>query len=82
MSNPPYIGQSIPRAGDRRLLTGAGRYVDDVQIPGTAYAAFVRSPHAHARMVGIDATAARALPGVLAVYTGCLLYTSPSPRDS
>ncbi|MFN8536725.1 MAG: hypothetical protein U0232_04530 [Thermomicrobiales bacterium] len=53
-----YIGQSMPRTGDRRLLTGAGRYVDDVRIPGTAHAAFVRSPHAHARVVSIDAAAA------------------------
>ena len=80
MPTPPYVGQSIPRAGDRRLLTGTGRYVDDVQVPGTAYAAFVRSPHAHARVVGIDTAAARALPGVLAVYVGADVASMMAPQ--
>ena len=65
-----YIGQSLPRTGDRRLLTGTGRYVDDVQLPSTAHATFVRSPHAHAQVANINAAAALAQPGVLAVYTG------------
>ncbi len=82
MPTAPYIGQSIPRAGDRRLLTGAGRYVDDVLIPGTAYAAFVRSPHAHARVLAIDATAALALPGVVAVYTGADVVALLAPQVS
>ena len=76
----PYIGESLPRTGDRRLLTGTGRYVDDVRIPGTAHAAFVRSPHAHARVVGIDATAALALPGVLAVYSGADVAEMMTPQ--
>ena len=75
-----YIGQSLPRTGDRRLITGAGRFVDDVRVPGAAHAAFVRSPHAHARVVGIDAAAARAVPGVLAIYTGAEVAEMMAPQ--
>jgi carbon-monoxide dehydrogenase large subunit len=64
-----YIGAPVPRREDARLLTGRGTFVDDLPMPGVAHAAMVRSPHAHARVRGIDATAARALPGVLAVVT-------------
>src|SRR5947208_12764980 len=64
------FGSSIKRREDPRLITGKGVYVDDVKLPGTAYACFVRSSHAHARINGIDSSAARKLPGVLAVYTG------------
>jgi carbon-monoxide dehydrogenase large subunit len=64
---PRLIGLPLPRKEDRRLLTGAGRFTDDLNIPGQAYAAFVRSPHAHARVQGIDSVAALALPGVIAV---------------
>jgi carbon-monoxide dehydrogenase large subunit len=64
------IGKSIPRKEDFRLLTGRGRFSDDVNIHGQAYAAFVRSPHAHARITGIEAAAALATSGVLAVLTG------------
>lgn len=64
------IGAALPRLEDGRLLTGRGRYSDDFTLPGQAYAAVVRSPHARARIVSIDATAARAIPGVLAVLTG------------
>ena len=67
---PDGIGKPVRRKEDARLLTGAGRFGDDVSLPGQAYAAFVRSPHAHARIVVIDTTAARAMPGVLAVLTG------------
>ena len=63
------IGASVKRKEDRRLLTGSGRYVDDIRLPGTVHAALVRSPHAHARVTRIDARAALALPGVLAVLT-------------
>src|SRR5262245_60023004 len=66
----PYVGQSIPRANDRRLLVGAGRYVDDVPVPGCAHAVIVRSPHAHAIVRSSDVAAARALPGVVGVFTG------------
>ena len=64
------IGKPVPRREDQRLITGAGCYSDDVNAPGQAYAAFVRSPHAHAAIRGIDATAALAVPGVLAVLNG------------
>ncbi|MFL5454306.1 MAG: xanthine dehydrogenase family protein molybdopterin-binding subunit [Myxococcales bacterium] len=69
-TQPQLFGQSIKRREDPRLITGKGTYVDDVKLPGTTYAAFVRSPHAHARIKGIDTTAARNAKGVLAVYTG------------
>jgi len=64
------VGQPYRRTEDPRLLTGRGRYVADIALPGEAHAVVVRSPHAHARIVSIDASAAAAAPGVLAVYTG------------
>jgi carbon-monoxide dehydrogenase large subunit len=64
------IGQPVRRREDQRLLTGKGRYSDDLSLPGQAYAVMVRSPHAHALIRGIDAAAARALPEILAVLTG------------
>ncbi|HEU4368732.1 MAG TPA: xanthine dehydrogenase family protein molybdopterin-binding subunit [Methylomirabilota bacterium] len=63
------IGASPRRKEDHRLITGAGRYVDDVHLPGTLHAALVRSPHAHARVVRIDARRARRRSGVIAVLT-------------
>jgi carbon-monoxide dehydrogenase large subunit len=62
------IGQPVPRSEDPVLLRGAGRYTDDVNLPGQAHAVIVRSPHAHGMIQKIDTAAARALPGVLAVY--------------
>lgn len=64
------IGQPVLRFEDPRLLRGLGRYINDVNLPGQAYAVFVRSPHAHALIKSIDVEAARKAPGVLAVYTG------------
>lgn len=64
------IGTSLPRLEDARLITGRGRYSDDFTLPGQVCATVVRSPHAHTRILSIDASAARALPGVLAVLTG------------
>jgi carbon-monoxide dehydrogenase large subunit len=64
------IGQPIPRLEDRRLVTGNGRYTDDIQVEGQVYAAFLRSPHAHALLRSINTEAALAAPGVLAVLTG------------
>jgi carbon-monoxide dehydrogenase large subunit len=64
------IGQPVARFEDPRLLRGQGRFVNDVNVPGQAYAYLVRSPHAHARIRSIDTAAAAAAPGVLAVYTG------------
>src|SRR2546428_5160798 len=84
------IGLSVKRREDRRLLTGRGRYVDDLRLPNLLHAAIVRSPHAHARIVGADADRAQALPRVVAVLTiaelpECAaavppLETSPRPR--
>ncbi|HEX9465690.1 MAG TPA: xanthine dehydrogenase family protein molybdopterin-binding subunit, partial [Alphaproteobacteria bacterium] len=64
------IGQPVRRVEDLRLLTGTGRYTDDISVPRQAYAAFVRSPHAHARLSKIDTTAARSAAGVFGVFTG------------
>jgi len=64
-----YFGASVPRKEDPRLLRGEGRFVDDIKLPGMLHAAFVRSPHAHARIAMIRAGAARRLPGVAHVYT-------------
>lgn len=67
------IGQPVQRKEDRRLLTGAGRYTSDVLLPGQLHAAIVRSPHAHARIKGIDTAAAKAAPGVVDVLTAAEL---------
>ena len=64
------IGQPVRRVEDRRFITGRGRYVDDIVLPRMAFSALVLSPHAHARIVAIDTSAARAAPGVLCVLTG------------
>ena len=64
-----HFGARITRLEDPALLTGRGQFVDDVNLPGTLHAAFVRSPHGHARIRGIDSAAARAMPGVHAVFT-------------
>ena len=64
------ISQPVTQVEAPRLLTGRGRYTDDVKLPFHAHGVFLRSPHAHAEIRGIDAAAARAMPGVLAVLTG------------
>jgi len=64
------IGQPVLRFEDARLIQGQGRYIDDVNLRGQAYAVFLRSPHAHAQIRSIDTGAARASRGVIAVYTG------------
>ena len=65
-----WIGRRIARKEDRRLLTGRGRFTDDLVEPGTARAVMMRSPHPHARILDVDASAARAMDGVLCVLTG------------
>src|SRR5258707_8414938 len=65
-----YIGRSVPRPNLQRLTQGRGQYVSDVTLPRMAHVAFVRSPHAHARIVTIDTAAAKQAPGVVAVVTG------------
>ena len=64
------IGQPVPRKEDWRFLTGRGRYLPDITLPNMAFAAIIRSPHAHARIKAIDTAKARAMPGVIAVFTG------------
>ena len=77
-----YFGARIKRNEDRRLLTGSALFVDDVELPEMLHAAFVRSPHAHARIQNLDVSAARCLDGVVAVYTADDLgpYWRPGAR--
>jgi carbon-monoxide dehydrogenase large subunit len=70
MATARLFGASIKRREDPRFITGKGNYTDDVKLAGMTYAAFVRSPHAHARVTSIDVKAARSHPGVVAVFTG------------
>jgi carbon-monoxide dehydrogenase large subunit len=65
-----YIGRSIPRPNARKLVEGRGQYVDDLVLPRMVHVAFVRSPHAHAKIGRIDADAALKIPGALRVFTG------------
>src|SRR5256712_7139741 len=84
------FGKPILRKEDARLLTGGGCYSDDVNLPGQAYACFVRSPYPHASIEGIDAAAARATPDVITVLTGIdavadgvkSIVHSPIPNNS
>src|SRR5580658_10307582 len=79
-----FIGKPIPRNEDARLVTGHGRFSADFKLDGEAHAAMVRSPHPHARIRRIDTSAARKMPGVLAVLTGadCLAdMLTPIPHD-
>ncbi|MCY4269961.1 MAG: xanthine dehydrogenase family protein molybdopterin-binding subunit, partial [Gammaproteobacteria bacterium] len=64
------IGASVRRKEDQRFLLGKGRYTDDINVAGQTHAVFLRSPHAHAIIEGIDTQAATAAPGVVAVLTG------------
>lgn len=64
------IGKSVKRVEDKRFITGKGRYTDDIVLPRMTFAYIVRSPYAHARINGVDTAAARAMKGVVAVYTG------------
>jgi carbon-monoxide dehydrogenase large subunit len=64
------IGARVARKEDKRFLTGKGKYTDDFRVENQAYAAFVRSPVAHAKINGIDASAALEMEGVIAVHTG------------
>ena len=79
-----FIGKPMPRTEDVRLMTGKGRFTDDFNLDGQAYAVMVRSPYPHARIVAIDAAAAQAMPGVLGVFTGADLAADklkPIPHD-
>ncbi|MEK9720546.1 MAG: xanthine dehydrogenase family protein molybdopterin-binding subunit, partial [Quisquiliibacterium sp.] len=74
-----FIGQSVPRSGARKLLQGRGAYLDDIRVPRLGHVAFVRSPHAHARIISLDLEAARKQPGVIAAVDGTALaeYCTP-----
>ena len=76
-----FFGQRIKRNEDPRLLTGKALFVDDVDLPDMAHAAFLRSPYAHARILNLDVDKARQRPGVIAVYTARDLgdYWQPGP---
>ena len=69
MSASKFIGRAIPRVEDGPLVSGAGKYVDDIHLPNTLEAAFLRSSFAHAKINSIDTSAARAAPGVHAILT-------------
>ena len=79
--NPRYVGQRLKRLEDARLVRAHGRYVDDIQLSGTLHVAFVRSPHAHARIGAIDTTRAARVPGVSKVVTGADLDGVPVMRS-
>ncbi len=64
------IGQSVKRVEDKRFLTGRGRFTDDIVLPGQTYAAFVRSPYAHAKIIRVDIDEAMGMPGVIKIFTG------------
>ena len=74
-----YIGRSVPRPNLQRLTQGRGQYVSDVALPRMAHVAYVRSPHAHARIVKIATEAAKKSPGVIAVVTGAELAKVMTP---
>ncbi len=69
-SKLPHIGESVRRKEDYRFLTGAGQYTDDINLANQCHAVFVRSPHAHAKINGINVAKAEAMPGVVKVFTG------------
>ncbi len=75
-----FRGQSLPRLEDARFLTGRGQYIEDIEVAGQSWMQVVRSPHAHAEIARIDATAARNVPGVLGVFTAAdLVELGPLP---
>lgn len=76
-----WIGVDVRRKEDARLLTGRGKFTDDIELPGMLYAAVLRSPYAHARIKSIDTSAAEKLPGVVAVLTGqqAAEFSNPLP---
>ena len=69
-SDGGHVGRAMRRKEDPRMITGTGRYIDDISVPGMLYATIVRSPEAHATITSIDTSAARARPDVVAVFTG------------
>ena len=79
-SDSSYIGRPMKRVEDRKLLIGAGRYVDDFRLPGLLHVAFLRCPHAHARIQRLNVDAAHKAPGVVALLTGAeVRHLGPMP---
>ena len=76
------IGQPLRRKEDHRLITGQGRFSDDFHLDGQAYAAIVRSPYPHARIIAVDLEQAHAMPGVLGIFTGADCQTADCGRSS
>src|SRR5919107_5075508 len=74
-----YIGRAVPRPNLTRLMQGRGQYVSDMTLPRMGHVVYVRSPYAHARILGIDATDAKGMPGVIAVVTGAELAQVCTP---
>src|SRR5499426_2978339 len=74
-----YVGAALSPREAKKLVLGRGSYVGDLTMPGMLHAAFVRSPHAHARIVRIDADIARKQPGIVAVLTGADLAAVTTP---
>ena len=77
-----HIGRALPRPNAERLSRGAARYTTDIDLPGLLHVAFLRSPYAHARIVSIDAAAALAIEGVVAVVTGADLAQIARPFEA
>ena len=65
-----FVGASVKRKEDNRFITGKGRFTDDIQLLNMTYVSIIRSPHAHAKIKSIDISAAKALAGVIDVFTG------------
>ena len=74
-----YIGKVVPRPNLDRLMQGRGLYVSDIELPRMGHVVFLRSPHAHAKIVDIDAAQARRMPGVIAIVTGQELASVITP---
>ena len=73
------VGKAIKRVEDRRLITGKGRYLDDVKLAGTAHIAILRTPYAHANITSVDTSSAQTMPGVVDVFTGEDMPVNPLP---
>ena len=69
IETPKMVGSRVKRREDPRLITGRGTYVDDIELPRMTFMSVVRSEYAHARLLSVDASAARSMPGVLLVMT-------------
>ena len=74
------VGQALKRREDPQLITGQGSFLDDIKFTGMVHACVVRSPYAHAKIVSIDTSKAKAMPGVVAVFTGAdMMDINPMP---